>query len=139
MKITSKNIEQILYCDYRKDKNKQLIQDVLHTIPKFRKSGSGVPLEAIEGLITEVTGKYAITTQWITFTRGKEDDVYWSCCLRNDSNYQYLTTITAFCMYELLAKISIYLFAMVKGYNGGLITREELEIEREWKGVDDGN
>lgn len=130
MKITAKNVEKILYCDCRKEENRKMIQDVLHTIPQYKKIKGDVPLSLLEKLHYIVTTKYAVRMQWISFTTGYEGEKYWSVCFRNDEDFSRLESITSFDIYELFAKTAIFLFAMLKGYKGGLITREDLELKK---------
>lgn len=130
MKLTEEVIEKALYVDYRKKENKEMLQKVLHEIPQYKKCVGDVPQELFEKMINIITGKYAITIQWISHVKGN-DIVYWSSSIREDVLYEYRGTITAATMYELLAKIALCLFAMTKGYKGGLTTREKLALEKE--------
>lgn len=129
MKLTTEVIEKALYIDYRKKENKEMLQRVLHAIPQFKTCTGDVPQELFEKMINIITGKYAITIQWISHVRGT-DNVYWSTSIKEDIFHEYRGTITAVCMYEMLAKTALFLFAMTKGYKEGLITREQFELDK---------
>lgn len=130
--MKEEQIKKIMYLDYKPEQNKVKLQKILHNIPQFKKRKGNVPIEKFEKLIQVITGKYAVTLQWISFTNNTgADDLYWSCSIKEDVKHKYIVTITAICMYELLAKVSIYLYAMLKGWiNNGLVTREDLEIAK---------
>lgn len=120
--------EQILCMDCRKESNRAKLQKALHMIPQFKKEKGDVPISLFEKMMYVVTTKYAVTVQWISYIL-QEDQVYWSVSIRNDVDYSYMETITAVTIYELLAKVSIFLYAKVK--NKELTTKEDLHIMKE--------
>lgn len=120
--------EQILCMDCRKESNRIKLQKALHMIPQFKKEKGDVPISLFEKMMYVVTTKYAVTVQWISYIL-QEDQIYWSVSIRNDVDYSYMQTITAVTIYELLAKVSIYLYAKVK--NKELTTKEDLHIMKE--------
>lgn len=126
--------DQILYLDLTKEGNDTKLQSFLCKIPQYKKyknSGKNVPLELLEKMYVVVSGKYAVRMQWISNNHSDREDLhYWSVTLVSDKTHNMITSITAFGLYELMAKTAIALYALTKGYKGGLITREELALEK---------
>lgn len=127
------DIDKILYIDCRKQENKKKLQNYLHTIPKYKNIKGDVPLDMLEKMLYLVTDRYAVTVQWISYICEGDNSRYWSCSLRDDSDYSFITTITAVTVYEVFAKLAICLYALVKGYKGGIETKEKVFLDKQKK------
>ena len=99
--------------------HKKIIQKVLRKVgPLSRYSDEErVPIEALEKMITTITKKYAIQPQWIVCIYSGElagKHGYYSCGVKTADMHTWLGTVTTHCIYDLLAKLVIFMYAQVK-------------------------
>ena len=133
--------DQILLLDGTHDENsKKTIQKVLRKIgPLSRYSDEEfVPIEALEKMVTVITKKYAIQPQWIACTYDSDiSGVYgnYSCGVKTSDTHAWLGTVMTCSIYELMAKLVIFMYAQVK--SGNIILRTEIKRKEARKGEDE--
>ena len=119
--------EQILDLDYRIEENKATIAKVLAKIPPLAEYDE-VPLEALEKVLAYITKKYAIMIQYICPTYVKGNDPIYCVSLKIVEPYQWLGNVYGQCLYEVIAKTAIKMYAEVR--KGTLRLRSECSSER---------
>jgi hypothetical protein len=109
--------KELLNLDYRNKQNKQIIQKALLRIKplsKFSDEGH-VPFEAIEKLLHLIGSKYKVWIKDITLDSQSGDDYDVSRAhIINEDNLETMEVIFGMCMYELFAKVAIFLWSEVK-------------------------
>lgn len=106
--------DDILELDYRKKENKQLIQKALLKIKPLSKfSGEEqVPQDALEKLLHLICNKYKVWVSKITQDSvSSEDGDVWRCEIVDENNLRTIKSIYGICIYELIAKIVIFLWS----------------------------
>lgn len=108
--------DEILNLDYRKDENKEKIQKVLRKIKPLSKFSveSDVPIEAIEKMISVMCKKYMITPQWMRLSYDDEILCIYSVGVKTTSKHEWLGDVHGMCIYELLAKLCVKIYAEIK-------------------------
>lgn len=119
-------IEKWMNCDFRVDKNRDMLNNILLKVKRFRKyEGKKIPLIEIENFIGDMTGKYKITMQWITFTRLENDCNMFSTALVRTDTRQWLSTVYGHCLTELMVKVAIRMFFYIKDDEVNIKRRED--------------
>lgn len=144
MDITnSETLEKITYLDCRKRENVIAIQKALRQIKPLAKypTGKMIPLDKVEHIITVLTSKYCICTQWLHHTVDyKTKSVYWSASIKTDHDHKHLGSINGATIYETIAKTAILMYATTRGtsYKGSDINIPERHVwEQENKRLTD--
>ena len=109
-------IEDVIHLDYRKNENKEVINSILTSSIKFFKEyeGKKVPQMKVEEFIGFICRKFQVSVQWINVSfLPSGENMYSVSVLRSDTR-EWLGTIYACCMLELLNKLAIKLFWEVK-------------------------
>lgn len=104
----------ILELDYREKENKQIIQKALLKIKPLSKFSDEkqVPLESLEKLLHLICSKYKVWVRCIVQDpRASEDGDIWRCEIVDEDNLDTIKKIYGICMYELFAKIVIFLWS----------------------------
>ena len=104
----------ILELDYREKENKQIIQKALLKIKPLSKFSDEkqVPLEALEKLLHMICSKYKVWVSKITQEPIASDNGdIWRCEIVDESNLSTIKDIYGICLYELIAKIVIFLWS----------------------------
>ena len=104
----------ILELDYRLKENKQLIQKALLKIKPLSKfSGEEqVPQDALEKLLHMICSKYKVwVSKIIQDPVSSEDGDIWRCEIVDENNLRTIKSIYGICIYELIAKIVIFLWS----------------------------
>lgn len=118
----------------RKKENQTKLRKFLYHIPQYKKykmENREVPLDMLEKMLYTITDKYAITIQWFSYTNDTDTGSrYWSLSLRNDNDNSHMGSITGKGIYEVIAKVAIFLYAAVKKNKGEIITKEQLELRK---------
>lgn len=136
--------EQILMLDYRKEENVQIIQKVLRQVKPLSKYSDEelIPIEALEKTVSVLSNKYSIQPQWITCSYvGQVKDVFaiYSVGVKTSDTHAWLGTVNAHIIYELFAKLVVFMYAQVRS---GKIeirqpSKEEAEREKLAKQIDE--
>ena len=116
--------DEILNMDYRKKENKIKIQKVLRKIKPLSKysEDEDIPLVILEKLIAKYQKKYDVKFSYIMISTADADEVIiYSASLRN-SEGKWLKNIYGAFIYELFAKVNIFIYSEVKK---GKIERKE--------------
>ena len=111
--------EDILNLDYRKEKNKEIIQRVLRKIKPLSKFSDEeeIPLEAIEKVVRVMVNKYEITPQWVMMSFHEEDRIIYSISVKETSEGKWLGNAYGICLYEAFAKLAIKMYSEIKQGN----------------------
>lgn len=122
------------------EEHKKIIQKVLRKVgPLSRYSDEErAPIEALEKMITTITKKYAIQPQWITCIYDSDiSGVYgnYSCGVKTSDTHTWLGTVMTRSIYELMAKLVIFMYAQVK--SGNIILRTEIKRKEARKDEDE--
>ena len=118
---------ELLDLDYRIAENKQLIEKALKRIPPLTEYDE-IPLEALEKVIASITKKYAIMIQYICPTYVKGNSAMYCVSLKVVDPYQWLGNVYGCCLYEVMAKTAIKMYAEVR--KGKLKLQSECGRER---------
>lgn len=103
---------EILELDYRDESNKQIIQKALSNIKPLSKFSDEIPLEALEKLLHMICNKYKVWIRYISQDpRASDDGDVWRCEIVDESTLHLMRKIYGICIYELFAKIVIYLWS----------------------------
>lgn len=105
--------EDILNLDYREKENKQIIQKALLNIKPLSKfSDEKVPIEALEKLLHMICNKYKVWLRNISCdSLASDDGNIWRCEIIDESNLTTMKRLYGICLYELIAKIVIFLWS----------------------------
>lgn len=106
--------DDILELDYRKKENKKLIQKALLKIKPLSKFSDEkqVPLESLEKLLHLICNKYKVWVRYITQDPMASDDGdIWRCEIIDEDNLEPIKKVYGICIYELIAKIVIFLWS----------------------------
>ena len=116
--------DQILMLDSRKEGTHEILQKVLIQIKPIAKAYKGfyegeidIPLEAIEKTIAAMVRKYCLTPQWISMSYGESlgsSCGYYSCGLKTSDTHDWLGTVSGRSIYELMSKLCILMYSLVK-------------------------
>lgn len=109
--------EDIMYIDYRKEENKEIIQKALRKIKAFSKfeEGTEVPLEELEKGVFYLASKYKLEPQWITMGfKACDKNILYSASLKTSDTYKWLGSVYGKCLYELFAKLVIKMYSEIK-------------------------
>lgn len=108
---------ELLNLDYRDKENKQIIQKALSKVKPLSKYSDEkqVPIEAIEKLVHLVCYRYQIWVRSISLdSQANEDYDVLRCEVIDETNLQQKQNIFGMCIYELYAKLVIYLWSEMK-------------------------
>lgn len=107
--------DELLNLDFRDEKNKKIIQKALKKIKPLSRYEQDVPIEALEKLLFLMCKKYNIVPNWITmsFTANDKNTVY-SANVQSGKNFKSFGYVHGMCLYELMAKLCIKIYAIVK-------------------------
>ena len=109
--------KELLNLDYRDKQNKQIIQKALLRIKPLSKFSDEeyVPFEAVEKLLHLIGSKYKVWVKDITLDSQVGDgyDVSRAHIIHED-NLETMEIVFGMCMYELFAKVVIFLWSEVK-------------------------
>lgn len=106
--------KDILELDYRRKENKQIIQKALINIKPLSKFSDEkqIPQESLEKLLHMICSKYKVWVRYISQDpRASEDGDIWRCEIIDESNLHQMVLIYGICIYELIAKIVIFLWS----------------------------
>jgi len=125
--------QEIMNLNTRKNPEaNEVIQKVLRKIKplsKYEDIEEDIPLELVEKVIHTIVNKYHMAIQWISHqSRLSVPEVYWSVSIKTDDTHKWLGSIQGATMYELIAKIAIKMYSMVK--SGELVVRDIEEDKR---------
>ena len=110
--------KQILDLDYREEKNKKIIQKCLCKFKPFAKySDEIVPLEMLEKFMCKLSIKYQIYPQYITPIYLKNEVIQYSISIKRTDTNDWLGSVYACCLYELVAKSCIKMYSDIKKEN----------------------
>lgn len=76
--------------------------------------GEKVKFEDIEQLIVKITTKYNISMQFISLTILKDEVPWYSVSIRDGKTYERLCSIYGLTMYELYAKVALFMYATTR-------------------------
>ena len=105
--------EDILNLDYRVEENRELLTKVLRKIPPLAEYDE-IPLEALEKVIGSISRKYAIMIQYICPTYVKGNEPIYCVSLKIIYPYRWLGNVYGCCLYEVMAKTAIRMYAEVR-------------------------
>ena len=108
--------EEILNLDYRKEKDKEIIQKVLRKIKPLSKFSDDeeIPLEAIEKAIKVMVNKYEVIPQWVMMSFHEEDRCIYSISLKTTDDGKWIGNTYGICLYEVFAKLAIKMYSEIK-------------------------
>lgn len=113
----------------------EIIQKALRKIKplsKYEDMEEDIPLELVEKVIHTIISKYNVCIQWISHeSRLAIPEVYWSVSLKTSDTHKWLGSIQAANMYELLAKVAIKLYVMVKNEELIVKGKDEERLRKE--------
>lgn len=122
-------VEKVINADYRKPEGRNLINKTLMKFKPFKNISSKdennrVRLSDIERLIIKIHKQYAVKLQWImpTYTENEKYPLY-SASIKNDVNGEWIGSVHGICLYEVMAKVVIVMYAAIK--SGKVSRREE--------------
>ena len=107
---------EILELDYREKENKQIIQKALLNIKPLSKFSDEkqVPLESLEKLLHMICSKYKVWLRYISQDpRASDDGDIWRCEVIYENNLHH-ENIYGICIYEIFAKLVIFLWSEKK-------------------------
>lgn len=109
--------KDIMNLDWRKEKDRAIIQKVLRQIKPLSKYSDeyDIPLDAIEKAITVMCKRYnMIVRDFFPDMFGNDEHTIWRATLINDKTFKKIDDVYGISLYEIFAKIAIRLFAEVK-------------------------
>lgn len=109
--------KEIINLDYRKEENKEIIQKVLRQIKPLSKypDGCDIPFHDLEKAVTVMCKKYKMrVNQLIPDIQANDKSVVWRAWLLNETNLKTIDMVYGISLYEVLAKISIRLYAEIR-------------------------
>lgn len=113
-------LETIMELDYRKEENKKIIQRELHKIKPFKQRKENIPIDDLEKLIFKLSQKYQNIwiKQIVPFLYNNHGGIYRAFIieLSKDESIKY-HEIFACCIYELYAKMAIFIYAITRRCN----------------------
>lgn len=113
----AKSIKEIIESDFRFGNNESETQLWLLKIDVLRKrtkEGEKVKIEDIETLIIKLQKKYGHTMQWISLTMLDGERPWYSVSIRNGQTKDYVKTLYGMTIYELYAKVALFLYAYTR-------------------------
>ncbi|MBO5743916.1 MAG: hypothetical protein J6R68_06510 [Clostridia bacterium] len=130
--------KEILNLDFRIKENKEKIQKVLKQIKPLSKCQERqVPIEMLEKLIFSIIKKYDLRASNMQMSFFSSDTCLYTICVFTDSTGEMISLIHGMCLYEVYAKLAIFLYSQVKSdcrLRG--MTKEEFEREKIAKSVE---
>lgn len=106
-------MNQLLNLDYREEESKVLIQKYLKKIKPLSKWGCDVPFEKIEKVITILSKKYNMRIrEFVPDVWTNDEETVWRAILIDDRNLNQAGIIYGLSLYEVLAKIAIYMYSI---------------------------
>ena len=113
----AKSIKEVIESDFRFGNNESETQSWLLKIDAIRKrtkENERVKLEDIETLIIKLQKKYGHTMQWIRLTMLDGERPWYSVSIRNGQTKDCVKTIYGMTIYELYAKVALFLYAYTR-------------------------
>lgn len=113
----AKSIKEVIESDFRFGNNESETQSWLLKIDAIRKrtkENERVKLEDIETLIIKLQKKYGHTMQWIRLTMIDGERPWYSVSIRNGQTKEYVKTIYGKTIYEIYAKVALFLYAYTR-------------------------
>ena len=106
----------IVDLDCRKEVNRQVVQKVLLKIKPLASSGEDiVPLPLIEKLITLMSKKYSMSIkEFHPDVHSNSSGTIWRATIMNDTDFSTLANVHGLSLYEVFAKIAIYMYSVRK-------------------------
>ena len=124
--IMAMKVEDILAIDCTKEEGKETLNKALYNIKQFaeyKESGKQVPLAKLEKLIDKICRKYYLATQYMWFSRLKENVTWYSVSIKKDDDGEWLGAVYGVSIYELFAKVAIFLYSLI--HSGKVKERDE--------------
>ena len=121
--------EQILDLDYRVSENKEILKKALRKIPPLA-SFDEIPLDALEKVIGSISRKYAIMIQYICPTYIKGNDNMYCVSLKTTDTERWIGNVYGCCLYEVIAKTAIKMYAEVRKGKVSLASENKRERRR---------
>lgn len=110
--------EELLDLDYRKEESKNLINEALKNIKVINKHSRAdkVELEVIEKFVGIVCRKYNVMAMYLTpsYLDNNKENLYTLSFREKYGDKKWLGNVYGMCLYEVMAKAAIKLYAMVK-------------------------
>lgn len=97
------------YQDYEEEAQRWLLK--ISALSKRTPEGEKVKFEDIEQLIIKLQSKYGNTMQWISLTMLDGEIPWYSVSIKDGQTKAWVKTIYGLTMYELYAKVALFLFA----------------------------
>lgn len=119
---------ELLDLDFRVKENRKKINDVLTKIVPRQSASGEVKLTAIEKKIKYITDRYDINFNYIMVSHSEDETIY-SVSILKPSEGEWIKTVYGMCIYELLAKVLIFMVAAAKSKKVAL--KEDYENEEE--------
>lgn len=119
----------LLSTDCRKEEGKRKINKALMKIKPIRKRHEDedeyVDIELLEDFIEKMCRKYNITIQSIMTSYLDEEVRWYSAGLMTRKERQWIDTMHGYTLWELMAKISIKLYVLVKHEEVGVYVKDD--------------
>lgn len=115
-------LKQVIEGDFRIEGTEEETQKWLLKIKALQArtpEGKKVKFEDIEQLIIRMTKKYKISMQFISLTLIDGELPWYSVSVMDRANYERLTTVYGLTMYELYAKVALFMYATTRERNKG--------------------
>ena len=113
----SKKLSEVIDGDFRYDNFETETQKWLLKIDVLSKrtpEGEKVKFEHLEQLIIKLEKKYGHTMQWISLTIIDGEIPWYSVSIRDGNTNEWVKTLYGLTMYELYAKVALFLFAYTR-------------------------
>lgn len=110
-------LKEVIKCDFRIAGAEEETQNWLLKIKVLADrtpAGEKVKFEDIEQLIIKIMKKYSIKMQWISFTMIDGELPWYSVSIKDGNTHEWLTTVYGLTMYELYAKVALFMFAATR-------------------------
>lgn len=109
---SGKELERLI--DHTKyEADSETFQKKLKEMKPFQNIKGNVSIDNLERFVFEISKRYMIKPQWITFS-GTEEEKFYSVALVNKENHDHVGTIYGDSIYELFVKLALSMFHEIK-------------------------
>lgn len=109
------SLENILQLDCRIGANRDIIQDVLHTIKPLSKYSGDVPIEKLERCLKVLCNKYGLFCKgFVPDTDANGKHTIWRATMVDKSNLELFEPVFGCTIYETVAKLVILAYYITR-------------------------
>lgn len=108
--------QEILDLDCSKPENVKELKKALGKIKPLQKyKANGYLVEDMQEVLIQIHKRYELEMQYIHFmVVEKYDNFYWSASIRGTKNGEWFGNVYAITIWEMMAKILVYMFSLIK-------------------------